>query len=277
MVRRGRRFVPVMKAWPMGFRSSATVAHRLTEKICVESGLPAAARAAPSVPCLLSPPIWGAIMDDVWAVTTDETSAAMVEARSWLPRVEECWRRDGVPSHPRKAVDEGEFEDIQGALLHPTRHGMGLAPDKLAALMFGALQVTLCRHPARQSCERVVRKCSHVHCFRPCLRSSFQMMHRALHDARARRESRLDFQAPWARRVVCSDAAPGGHGLAYAFLDERTVVDWGRVASHRGDYTSLLGEVGLEASPVEHSHLKRAELPLDGIAWKLVGRLGRYE
>lgn len=238
-------------------------------------------------------------MDDVWAVTTDDLSAEMSEARRWLPEVENCWRRYGVPSHPKKAVDEGEFEEIQGALLHPTRHVMGLAPDKLAALMVGALQVAICRRPARQSFERVVGKCSHVHCFRPCLRSSFQLVHRALHSARALRESRvrmtcaiqselveaalllpfgrLDFQAPWARRVVCTDASPGGHGLAYASLDERTVVDWGRLASHRGDYTALLNEVGLEAAPVQHSHLKPAELPLGDVAWKLVGRPGQFE
>lgn len=296
---RGRRAVPLMRAWPMGFRGSATVVHRLTERVCHDAGLPAACRAAPSVPCPLSALVWGAIMDDVWSITTDEETPQMRTAFDWMPSVGAQWHRHGVPSHEKKRVDFAEGEDIQGAHLHPTRHVLGLSADKLAALIVGVLRVAASWRPARQALERMVDKVGHAHCFRLCLRSGLQRVHGALRRARGSKSSRvvmtdllqeelvttafllplarIDFQAHWASRVVCSDAAPGGHALAYTFLPEREVQDWAHLASHRGDFTTLLQEIGVPAAPREQSHLKAADLDLGQHQWRLVGRPGQYE
>lgn len=40
-------------------------------------------------------------------------------------------------------------------------------------------------------------------------------------------------------RVVCSDASPHGHGLAYAQVPLDVGESWTRAACHQGDYTSL--------------------------------------
>eukprot|EP00974_Lingulodinium_polyedra_P006872 653203-Lingulodinium_polyedra.AAC.1 len=51
--------------------------------------------------------------------------------------------------------------------------------------------------------------------------------------------------APWAPRVVCSDASPGGHGLAWRAMDQHLVASMARCseAPGRPDRDDLAGEV----------------------------------
>ena len=65
VTRGGRRYVPLQRAWPMGFKGSATVAHRITEMVADRAGLPPDLRCLPGLPCPAGPPLWGAIVDDV--------------------------------------------------------------------------------------------------------------------------------------------------------------------------------------------------------------------
>lgn len=78
--------------------------------------------------------------------------------------------------------------------------------------------------------------------------------------------------APWSERVVCSDAAPGGHGLAYARVPREEVAAWSQHACHKGDYSVLRGLYEhLSFDESNASVMKKAELPL---TWSEVARPG---
>ena len=51
--------------------------------------------------------------------------------------------------------------------------------------------------------------------------------------------ARMRLGAPFCPRVVCSDAAPGGHGVAYTTVDPAEAQLWATFASHQGDYSAL--------------------------------------
>ena len=51
--------------------------------------------------------------------------------------------------------------------------------------------------------------------------------------------SRLSLLIPWCDRVVASDAAPGGHGLAYTSLQPGDAQLWVRWATRLGEYVLL--------------------------------------
>ena len=100
--KRGLKRFPMVTSWPMGFKGSATVPQRLTELIAHRAGLPAQRRVVPGQRCPTTLPVWGAVMDDVWAVLSNERAEDMDAARGWLPAVEREWDAIGVPPIRRK-------------------------------------------------------------------------------------------------------------------------------------------------------------------------------
>ena len=46
-------------------------------------------------------------------------------------------------------------------------------------------------------------------------------------------DAEMCISLPWSSRVVATDAAPGGHGEAYALLPIPTVHEWASVVCHR--------------------------------------------
>ena len=83
--------------------------------------------------------------------------------------------------------------------------------------------------------------------------------------------------APWSSTVLCSDASPGGHGLAYAHVPEPQVRSWAQAAYHRGDAFALYGKFEhLRVDPAKASVMNKAKLPLDDYRWTLLGRPGFY-
>lgn len=50
------------------------------------------------------------------------TEEVQQEARGWAGQVAEQWQRVAVESHAKKAVDDIEGADVQGAYIHPSRH-----------------------------------------------------------------------------------------------------------------------------------------------------------
>ena len=128
------------RRWPTG----------ITEKVCEDAGLPPSQRVVPGIACPLAAPVWGCIMDDVWAIVTDEDKDDCRRAEDWLPAVERQWEAIGVTSHAKKRVDLAEGDEIQGAWLHPNRHTMGLSSLEMLCLMKGTLMVATCWRPARQ-------------------------------------------------------------------------------------------------------------------------------
>lgn len=85
----------------------------------------------------------------------------------------------------------------------------------------------------------------------------------------------LDLQQPFPGRVVCSDAAPGGHGLAYSRIDPSEAQRWARMAEFRGCPTALVQDWDL-AREQDDIPLRRAVLPLGKLRWSLIGRPGGW-
>lgn len=84
-------------------------------------------------------------------------------------------------------------------------------------------------------------------------------------------------RAPWSERVVCSDAAPGGHGLAYARVPTSELAAWAQHACHKGDYSVLRGLYEhLRFDEQRASVMKKAELPLSKYRWSEISRPGYY-
>ena len=86
----------------------------------------------------------------------------------------------------------------------------------------------------------------------------------------------MDLGALWSTTIIVADASPGGHGLAYCTAPYGTVLDWGRVVAHRGDYHIILQDSNLEAPEAKHQRLQGAILPLGAYHWHTIGRPGGW-
>ena len=88
--------------------------------------------------------------------------------------------------------------------------------------------------------------------------------------------AQFDFSAPWSLRVDPTDAAPGGHSIAFTHVDQGIVERWVCFASLRGDRTHL---VHSDLLP-EHDgtcHLVKAKLPFHHYYLHCVHRLGGFD
>ena len=289
---------PRHRAWPMGYAGSAVVAQSVTETAAAAAGLPSSRRCLPGIPCPVEPPVWGAIIDDVWTIGCEGCEADGDTGKGWLHALDHEWSAIGVESHPKKREDEVLGTEVQGAYLHPDRHVMALQVDKEVRLISAALLVATSFAPGLDLVEKVVGRCGYAHSFRTVLRSVFEATYPWKHSARERRWRRvpmgfdvciefvlaaltlplaqLDFQREWSDLVTASDAAPGGHGLAYIRLPVPEVQSWARVAAHRGDYGLLLQESHLQAPEERHRRLQGAILPLSEHRWATVARPGGW-
>lgn len=82
-----------------------------------------------------------------------------------------------------------------------------------------------------------------------------------------------NLSAPWSSRVYCSDACPGGHGLAYTSVSKAEQQRWTRYCSFRGDYSTLKVVDDLYVGP-DVFPPRVANLPLKDYCWHEVSRLG---
>ena len=224
----------------MGSRASAVIAQSVTECTAAKAGLPADRRWSPGVEAVGEPPLWGAVIDDLWVLRTDGDDPANREAAGWADSVLHHWGKIGVQVHPGKNIDNATGAEIQGALVEPDAHTIGLSPEKTGLLMRSLLRIATMWRPCRRTAHRVVGKLGQAHMFRPCVRSRLQDSHTWLYHGWEQKQARLrmtpticwelvasaillplshmrlgEESAPWCPRVVCSDASPGGHGLAY--------------------------------------------------------------
>lgn len=182
------------------------------------------------------------------------------------------------------------------------KHTIGPTPWKRGLLERALLRLATQHRPGRSYAERAVGKLGHAHMFRPALRSVLCATHRWLQSVREAGLKQLwqDFTvmkertisallllfaemclgeaaAPWSERVVCSNAAPGGHGLAYARVPREEVAAWSQHACHKGGFSVLHGlyeHFGFDAAKA--SVMKKAELPLQLFRWSEVARPGFY-
>eukprot|EP00971_Amphidinium_carterae_P349511 6491049-Amphidinium_carterae.2 len=80
----------------------------------------------------------------------------------------------------------------------------------------------------------------------------------------------------WGERVVCSDAAPGGQGLAWSYWPPHLVRDACRVADARGARTFHAVPGGLLPDGEGRLPLKKVQLPLSGFRWYTAGVSGGF-
>ena len=191
---------------------------------------------------------------------------------------------------------------MQGAYVDAENHLLRLSWEKTEVLMRATLLLCCQWKPSRHYAERCVGKLGHAHSFRVCLRAAMSHAHWWLHDGRELRLPRLiadirvvkegflaaltlplaeirigERSAPWRGRAVCSDAAPGGNGMAYAEVGVAEVARRAQFACHKGDYTILQGKYEyLKVAPDCVWVMKRAEHPLSEYFWHTVARPGFY-
>jgi hypothetical protein len=186
----GKKLWPCHRTWPQGFRGSCGIAQAVTEVATTRAALPVDKRLLPSALPPLRLPCWGSILDDVWALYTDENDPVQIEASHWLERVDDEWVRMGVKTHPKKVIDRGVNAEIQGGRVHSTAYLVGLSAAKTIDIMCSAWYVLSQFKPSRRSIERVVGKIGHAHTFRSCMRGSFGSIYKFLQDLRTAEVSR---------------------------------------------------------------------------------------
>eukprot|EP00974_Lingulodinium_polyedra_P030620 2948380-Lingulodinium_polyedra.AAC.1 len=81
--------------------------------------------------------------------------------------------------------------------------------------------------------------------------------------------------APWACRVEAADAAPGGHGRAWAEFPVEVVAALSRASDTKGGYTHLGMEEG-ELLEAARCPMQRVRWPVASHSWTRVGRPGGY-
>ena len=287
---------PRFCSWPMGYKLSAAVAQSIIDRVARDARLPLGHRLRPGVPCPRGLPVWGTIIDDVWVIIDDSHDAVNEAACSWGDKVDRRWGRIGVKTHPGKAINTKEYEEVPGAMVDSDAPAMSLSAEKEAFLLRGTLRLATAFRPARVSVERTLGKHGHAHSFRPALRSICGEVYPWVRDAwengQARVDmnydcmieivllalmlpfARMDFMLPWCPRVEASGASPGGHGRAYMHADIDTVQSWATLAAHRGDYITLLERDELPAPPAESSCMQLVDFPTDRYFWHTVPRPG---
>lgn len=78
--------------------------------------------------------------------------------------------------------------------------------------------------------------------------------------------------SPWSPRVVCTDAAPGGHGLSYACASSTWAQCAARRTEIRREYSMLTEDIAMV--PQGARQMKIVELNFAGLYWHHMGRPG---
>ena len=84
----------------------------------------------------------------------------------------------------------------------------------------------------------------------------------------------FSLKAPWASRLECSDAAPGGHGRAWTWMPQMTIRKAAQAAETKGFATYLqMPEAEARAAALANG-LLQFNLQPEAFKWKKVGRPG---
>ena len=131
----------------MGFTAAASWAQAYKAK-AVEVGLPQDRRLIDDKPPPKHFPIWGSILDDVWAL--DECTSAEDPpgvASKWLEDIAQAWGRDGVLEHEKKAVRGVLKEEVQGVMIDGKDGWAGVSMSKRALLLEAGLYLLRQQRP----------------------------------------------------------------------------------------------------------------------------------
>jgi hypothetical protein len=114
----------------MGFGPSAGWAQALTDLIARDANLPPEKRLYPGEVSPESLPVWGSIIDDVWALDHVDDGGEPPVGPVWLDRASDAWVKRGVQPHEKKSVNAAAGEEIQGYYVHPEDHWIGVSMEK---------------------------------------------------------------------------------------------------------------------------------------------------
>lgn len=158
-----------------------------SDTVFIEAHLPQRQRVTFERPCPAEVPVWGSIIDGLWAIEQPEGPTAGSSAHHWMTRAERQWGRFNVPLHHGKSVNGTIGGEVQGACIDGREHWPGTSrPRRLL--------------PSRRQ---------------PVTLSSaawYELLVAALGLPLAQH----DLAAEWSCRVEACDASPGGHGRAWA-------------------------------------------------------------
>ena len=186
-----KRLFPASCSAPMGFGPSAGWAQGLTDTVTSRAGLPQEHRLHPDLVVPDSLPLWGSIVDDVWAIEHAESQMEAGTGAAWMDATEASWVRHGVEPNAKKSVDSALGEEVQGYYVDPHGHWVGVSPDKRRQLLQATIQVLLQHRVMVGVIDRLVGKHGFVHSARPCMRSLFEKTYSWLATVRGCRRDRV--------------------------------------------------------------------------------------
>jgi len=108
-----RQLFPASRATPMGFGPSAGWAQGLTDVVATDAGLPQSQRVVPDFVTPEGLPVWGSIVDDIWAIEHVDDDAVATVGPNWLDKAEQAWVLRGVQPNVKKSVDGARGEEVQ--------------------------------------------------------------------------------------------------------------------------------------------------------------------
>eukprot|EP00438_Fugacium_kawagutii_P012044 Skav218186 [mRNA] locus=scaffold5213:236505:243510:- [translate_table: standard] len=285
----GEKMYPAAQSAPMGFGPSAGWAQGLTDVVALDANLPQDKRLHPDFVVPESLPVWGSIIDDIWALDHVDTDATMLAGPDWLGRAE----LRGVEPNHRKSVDAHEGEEIQGYYVHPTEHWIGVALQKRRNLMQSTFMVLMQSTVMVGVVDRLIGKHGFVHSARVGLRSVFQATYPWIASVRSNRRQRVvipddvwvelcvstlllgfaefNLSSPWSQRVECTDASMTGLGRAYGVMPTHVVQALARYSDHPAVYTNLHLPWGIGLKQPHACPLRKVRLPVEKVKWSEIG------
>ena len=296
----GPKRFPVRHTAPVGFGPSAGWAQEFTNLATEMAELPAERRVLITDTAPDTFPAWGSIIDGIWAAAEEYRRGQHpdLEAEKWMTGVDGALDSVGVEVHPEKIINRKGGEEFQGAVIHPDFHWLGASYQRRVEAMAATLGVLGQRRPLVKAVERLVGKVSYCQAFCPPSRSVFEgvyewLVHqRAVNAARSELWPRVwaelfmaamllpvtcsELDVEWCERLECTDAAPGGHGRAWASVPVSTVRSIAQLADCKAPHTSLHKEFGLDLDHEYKCPIARVELPLLS-HWSEAPRPGGYE
>lgn len=288
---------PASRATPMGFGPSAGWAQGLTDTIAVDAQLPQSLRVHPDFVIPEGLPVWGSIIDDVWALEHVEEGSSATVGPDWLNKPENAWILRGVKPNEKKSVDGALGEEIQGYYVHPQAHWVGLSFEKRRHLYQATIHVLLQRRVHFGVMERLIGKHGFCHSARPCLRSVFEKTYAWLSEERTKRHkgragllelpegvwielmvsalllpfAHFNLSAKWSTRVEASDSSMTGLGRAIGVMPRHVVQTIARFCDHASVYTNLRLPWSVGLTEEHKCPLGKVRLPINKGKWKEFG------
>ena len=293
--RSGKRLYPVSCAVPMGFRPAAGWAQCLAELAVKRAELPVQHRLVEGARAPADFPIWGSILDDVWVVDGASKSDERVGI-PWLGKVETEWRKLGVQTNVKKDMLDSVIGEVQGCYIDGWRCTAGVSKEKKMLLLEGGGGLLGMKRIPLKTMERYVGKAGFAAMFKSGVRSIFFHIYQWMEELRKNflksgvlspgvRDELMSFlacipflefsmKAPWATRLECSDAAPGGHGRAWTAMPESTVRAAAGAAETKGFHTYVQMPEQEARDAAVANGLLQFNLEPEAFHWHKVGRPG---